>query len=271
MQDEFHERIGQLDYEDIISLYIEHKTVELNNVIEGFESSFFTIALPDPDSLEDYTLIYVGNQKKIKGLTFRSGRSLKNRDFYTLRFAKAIEDEFPKVNSLVIFTTFQNNIKRVFENFGILCLPDFIAELGENFSILLTGNNKHSVDRILQVDIIEIYRSFFHRTKTTQDQNRLQKIYLMYDQKEGLIKIGETKTKLITRMKGIAEPTLRGKDPMIEVITAWEAPKDLEIQLHTRYHHKRVRGEWFDLRASDLKEINEITQNFNLIALDTIK
>jgi hypothetical protein len=54
---------------------------------------------------------------------------------------------------------------------------------------------------------------------------------------------------------------------MIEVITAWEASKDLETLLHSTYADKRIRGEWFDLRAYDLEEIDKITRNYNMIEI----
>jgi hypothetical protein len=239
----------------------------LNNVLEGFASDFFTIILNEPDSLEEYTLMYVGDYNEIRGLTFRSGRKLEERDMYTLRFAKAIEDEFPEKNSLVVFTTFQNSLKKVYENFGVLCVPEYIAKMGNNLSFILGGNRKNAVDRILQIDILEMYQSFFIRETKIKDKEGLQKVYLMYDQKVGQVKIGETKNKMKIRRKGVAEPTLRATDPMIEVITAWEASKDLETLLHSTYADKRIRGEWFDLRAYDLEEIDKITRNYNMIEI----
>lgn len=267
IKDDINTRIGFLDCNNIQSIYNEHRVLELNNVLEGFSSDFFTIILHEPDSLEEYTLMYVGDYSEIRGLTLKSGRNLEDRDLYTLQFSKAIEDEFPENNSLVVFNTFQNQLKKVYENFGVLCVPEYLAKLGTDLSFMLGGNRKYAADRILQIDILEIYQSFFSRKTRIQDKEGLQKVYLMYDKKVGQVKIGETKKELKIRRKGVAEPTLRATDQMVEVITAWEASKELESQLHSTYSDKRTRGEWFDLRAYDLEEIDKNTSEYNMIEI----
>lgn len=113
MEDDFNIRIGFLDCDDIQSIYKKHRILELNNVLEGFASDFLTIILHEPDSLKEYTLMYVGCYRQIKGLTFKSGRHLEERDFHTLRFSKVIEDEFPEKNSLAVSTSFQTMVKQV--------------------------------------------------------------------------------------------------------------------------------------------------------------
>lgn len=266
MKDEFHSRISTLSYDLVCSLQKEQRSVELNNVIDGFKSDFFTIMIYDDDeSLNEYSLIYIGDDNGIRGLTFKSGRKIKDRDIYTFRFCQEIEAEFPKKNSLVIFNTFQSQLKKVFENFGIICIPEHIANLGGELAFIMPNKNKKDVDRILQVDFLEFYRSYFNRKNKKKDSNGLAKVYLMYDQKEGYFKIGETKNKLTIRKKGVSEATLRATNPMIEIICSWEATKELETQLHVIYKPKRKRGEWFDLRAIDLEDINKMTLNYNCI------
>jgi hypothetical protein len=267
MKDEFDSRISSLPYDLVCLFQKEHQSVELNNIIDGFESDFYTILLSDDDeNLNEYSLIYIGNDNGIRGLNFKSGRKIKDRDIYTFRFCQAIEAEFPNKNSLVVFNTFQSQLKRVYENFGIICIPEHIAHL-KNGLVFLMPNNKKDVDRILQVDFLEFYRSYFNRKNKKQDSNELAKVYLMYDQKEGYFKIGETKNKLKTRRKGVSEATLRATNPMIEIICAWEATKKLETELHANYKSKRKRGEWFDLRAIDLEDINKMTLKYNTIDL----
>jgi hypothetical protein len=110
-----------------------------------------------------------------------------------------------------------------------------------------------------------MYKSFFNREKKVEEKESVSKVYLMYDKREGYVKIGTTKRKLNVRKKGVSEPTLRAKDPMIEVITAWEATDELEKKLHSMYSFKRIRGEWFDLRTTDMKQINHLTLDYSMI------
>ncbi|MCD8529337.1 MAG: GIY-YIG nuclease family protein [Flavobacterium sp.] len=56
------------------------------------------------------------------------------------------------------------------------------------------------------------------------------------------------------------EKTLQSEKPDIVTVytrkfTNRKLAKDFEVELHKKYVHKRVRGEWFDL---DSIEINEI-------------
>lgn len=265
MTDDFNSRINFLPFDVVQSIYNEHRSVELNNVLEGFKSDFIAIALHEKESLEEYTMIYIGGFNEIRGLTLKSGRNIKDRDLNTFRFAKAIEEEFPEKNSIIIFNTFQNKLIEAYESFGILCIPENIANLGKELTFFLPNKPKIGVDSILQIDAIKFYRSFFDRKDRIQDKDGIQKVYLMCDGKDGCIKIGETKNKLETRRKGVAEPTLRATDPMIKIISAWEASKELEVKLHSVYDSKRKRGEWFDLRTVDLEEINKMTSTYNMI------
>lgn len=265
MEDDFYSRISFLTNDLVRSLQKEHRSVELNNVIDGFESDFFTIMLMDEKNLNEYSLIYVGDNNEIRGLVFESGRKIIDRDIYTFRFCQEIEKEFPNKNSLVIFNTFQSQLKRVYETFGIICIPEHIAGLIGDLTFLMPNKNKKDVDRILQVDFLEFYRSYFNQKSKKNDSKGLEKVYLMYDQKQGYFKIGETKNKLKIRKKGVSEATLRATNPMIELICTWEATKELETELHLSYKSKRIRGEWFDLRAIDLEDINKMTLEYNMI------
>lgn len=268
-EEDFFSRVSYLKYEDVISLQKTQKSIELNNVLDGFESEFYTILAHEEGKLDKYDLIYIANHDGIKGFALKSGRKTENRDINTLRFAKIIEEEFPNKNSLFVFNTFQSQLEKVYECYGILCIPENIASKG-NLSILFSSNYKNDADYILKVNILEIYKSFFERTlneKKIEDEDNISKVYLMYDQRNGCVKIGETKNKLNVRRKGVSEPTLRAEDPMIEVIVAWEALKDLEKKLHSKYETKRKRGEWFELTAVDLESINVLTTDYKLIEL----
>ncbi|HHT98805.1 MAG TPA: GIY-YIG nuclease family protein [Acholeplasma sp.] len=121
------------------------------------------------------------------------------------------------------------------------------------------------MDYLLKINPIEFYRSIFEKENKIEDNEGISKLYLMIEGEKGYIKIGQTKNKLEVRRKGVAEPTLKAKDPKICILTAWKAPKEVEKKLHSNYKSKRKRGEWFDLKAIDLQEINEIMLSYEMI------
>lgn len=264
MTEDINNRISFLPLDAILKIYHEDKIVELNNVLEGFKSEFFAITADKKGSIENYTLIYIGRSNEVKGLSLTSGRSIKDRDLITYHFAKAIEDEFPDKNAISIFNTFQTYLKQIFESHGILCVPEYIVTQNSELTFLL-AKPKISVDYLLLIDPLRFYKSFFERINKVSDIEGISKLYLMLEGEKGYIKIGRTRNKLETRRKGVAEPTLKAKDPKIYILTAWVAPKEIEIKLHSEYKSKRKRGEWFDLRTIDLKRINELMLNYEMI------
>lgn len=74
-------------------------------------------------------------------------------------------------------------------------------------------------------------------------------VYLMVDNTNGLIKIGRSKN------PKLREGTLQSKEPETKKIAQWRVPKSIEKDLHSKFSHKRIRGEWFRLTIEDMVEI----------------
>lgn len=257
------EIIHLISEETILRFLRETKNPELNNVVEGFEKHFFGLILENINTIDSYSLVFISNVKELKGVILESGRNLKNRDLQTLRFSKIIEQDFSDLNQLVIFNTFQSKIIQLYETFGIICIPKYVLDF-ESASIVLPSHKK-AVDYVLRFNIFEFYRSFFERDQYGPNNDGESKIYLMYDRREDKVKIGRTKKKLEMRLKGVSESTIRANDPMINILTAWIAPPELETILQEKFKIKNIRGEWFDLRATDLEELDLMMKTFEMI------
>lgn len=78
--------------------------------------------------------------------------------------------------------------------------------------------------------------------------------YLMKDDNTGLTKIGRSNN------PSAREKTLQSEKPAIHLIYICE--QLIEHELHVKYKHKRVRGEWFNLLDND---IEYIVSTFNFI------
>lgn len=77
--------------------------------------------------------------------------------------------------------------------------------------------------------------------------SKVPKTYLMRDENTGKTKIGRS----INPRK--REKTLLSDSPVITLFAVCE--RNVEKELHSKYAAKRVRGEWFDLTQSDIKQI----------------
>lgn len=76
-------------------------------------------------------------------------------------------------------------------------------------------------------------------------------LYLARNERNGLTKIGWSANPTLR------EKTLQSEEPEVSFIFVAFAPFFLEQRLHEQHSHQRIRGEWFDLDASDIAHIQE--------------
>lgn len=75
-------------------------------------------------------------------------------------------------------------------------------------------------------------------------------VYFMRNNRNGLTKIGMTRSKPVFR-----EDTLCSQEPEITTMFYFKGSDKDEKQLHAKFSRLRKRGEWFDLAKADLDSI----------------
>ena len=85
----------------------------------------------------------------------------------------------------------------------------------------------------------------------SKSSDMLTKVYLMIDKNTGYYKIGRSKN------PKYREGTLQSKKPTVELLFSYDALVKQEKELHNMFSEKRIRGEWFDLRGSDIDNIKK--------------
>ena len=80
-------------------------------------------------------------------------------------------------------------------------------------------------------------------------------VYVMIDKNTGYYKIGRSKN------PEYRERTLQSEKPTIEMLFNHKARPNDETYLNNHFRTKRIRGEWFDLKGSDLNEIKRYFNN----------
>lgn len=83
-----------------------------------------------------------------------------------------------------------------------------------------------------------------------------QLVYLMYNARNGYIKIGKSNN------PQFREKTLQSEEPEIDLMASCRG--DIEKALHAHFAHYRLRGEWFNLPKAQIAELFQ-TWNFQLI------
>jgi hypothetical protein len=139
--------------------------------------------------------------------------------------------------------------------YRLLSINELIAlkmAIDKTYNYYLNDNltDEEIYDR--NIDSSEIYQQrFYEYAKSIPKRQKDDRgyIYLMKDNRNGLIKIGYSK------YPEFREKTLQSEVPDIEMIYYNFGRMKLEKELHKSYNHKRIRGEWFDLNNNDIEQI----------------
>jgi competence protein ComGF len=260
---ELNNRIKKIDKEQILKLFEFNRKPELNNVIEKIKIESYSILTHNEKNIESYDLILIVNYNELTGYAFTSSRELKDRDLLTYQFCRFLSDEFKNLNEIILFNTFQDILKSTYEMFGFFCMNQYqLEELNNPLFIL---KNKKSVEQILTIEPVSFFKQIFNKKKTVENIEGIEKIYLFYDLNDNLFKVGNTKKTIEVRIKGVSEPTKKGKKPETYLISAWNASAKIEKEIHEEFKLKRKRGEWFDLNVRDLDKLNSNMKEYEMI------
>lgn len=88
-------------------------------------------------------------------------------------------------------------------------------------------------------------------SRSTSKTARKGFVYLVRNNRNGYVKIG------FSVSPKAREATLQSEEPDLEMIATWPGTMREEADLHLRYSHLRIRGEWFKLSPQDVSEIQE--------------
>lgn len=245
LEEIFQQRLYTLDKETILSLN-DNNTIEgLINVVEGFKKHCFGLILNENSlSKLNYSLFYINGEKQLTGDLLELDAYLNDIDVIVFLFSKFLADNYPDIDTVDVFNTFQSKRITMFEKLGHTTYNPLT--LPEDTTLLLG----RKIMPIMLLDKLKFYQDIFDvpQNETLSDKGS---VYLMLNMKNGCVKIGQSK-QLVYR-----ERTLQAQEPEVALITSWPAPKTVERLLHKQFAAKRIRGEWFKLTFKDLHEIKD--------------
>ena len=117
--------------------------------------------------------------------------------------------------------------------------------LDSNFSITDYHSKNFSISDIEEIDQREL----------ESEREKVTNVYVMIDRNTGYYKIGRSVNP--TRR----EKTLQSEKPTIDLMFSYQCRKKEEKVLHDMFKESRVRGEWFDLKGSEIARIHEHFSN----------
>jgi len=246
----FYENYGNLDEEAILDINAKNPGGDINNVVVGLRTHCYGIWLIEDLNEVSYQLFYINGQNKLEGDFLQLSLDIKHRDYLVFFFSSFLAHNYDGLDPIDIFNTFQSQTRSLLEKINYLTIDGTTIDKYENPTFFAFG--KRGTIRINFLDRLTIYRELFGKPKLGIDPSvSCDYVYLMLNKRNNYIKIGKSKNPLFR------EKTLQSDEPDIELVVAWQATSVVEKQLHKLFPQKRKRGEWFELKLSDMKTIRD--------------
>jgi len=229
----------------------------LTNVITNINSKCYGVYLDTSDKLL-VEFVYITNNETLKGDILRL--ELNDPDYIDLlfMFCDMLANVYDGFDTLDAFNTFQIKLRPFLEKIGFTTVTTEELKIFKGQSIAMMATSLKGIKKIKLFNKIDFYRDFFSNNYVINQSVGKEYVYLMLNNDTSLIKIGYSKT------PNYRERTLHSQEPSIHLIACWETEKIKEKELHKKYNAKKIRGEWFRLTLSDLKEIEEyMNQDIN--------
>lgn len=255
--DIFESRFYFLNTDDILRLNAVANQGEINNVVTGLEEKFYCLQVIEDTEKLEYQLIFGSNTNELNGLLLKLDTSLKERDELTFLFAKHIIHEHIELNVIDVFNTFQRKVRTMYEKYDFMTFNPLTFKDILDPNPLMIAKGKKGIIGVLEIDKKVFYKDFFKGIGVKELVNGQEYVYLMYNSRNDLIKIGQSKN------PKYREKTLQAEEPEIEILCLYKAPKSIEKELHNNYKSKRQRGEWFSLTFKDLENIKIQMKEYN--------
>jgi len=251
----FYNKFYNLDKESILRMNQAYCDPRINNVVTRMHSHCYGLALLDDSRSIEYHIYYINGDQELVGNLLKLDINDPERDALTIVFSMHLADTF-NLDVLVTFNTFQDATRSMCEQLGYLTLTanELLPYKDKNATIV--AKNVKGIIIVPFLFHADLYEFLFGPLLPINVQTGDSFVYLMHNKRNNLVKI-VNKCNRVHR-----EKTLQAEEPEITMVAVWKASDELERDLHNRYKHKRLRGEWFDLTFKELKEIKDYVDNF---------
>lgn len=206
----------------------------LNDIVFG------SLVSEDENSIQ---LFYAENRREFKAIGIPIPINYELSNELVLVLSREIIRINPNLDIFNVFNTLQHQRETTLEALGYFTLdPKDI----KNGTLITVGQ---TVIPVWKLDRVDFMKKMFVDIVDNESLDPKNKIYLMVDDVSGYVKIGKS---IDPKFR---EGTLQSKKPETHLIAHWTAPAQIEKDLHSKFVHKRRRGEWFHLTIEELDEI----------------
>jgi len=258
----FDEITYSLSEEDIFELD-KNDNGPLHNVIARINKYCYGVRLFEEEKGIVLEMFYVTHNNNLEGYIIQLPLDEKKYFHLLLRFTGMLADKYKEVNEIIAFNTFQVKVRGFLEKLGFFTTTSQELKPFNGKNAVMISTAEQGIKNIILIDPTNFYRNFFNNIYSQEISEKSEFVYLMVNNGTGYIKIGRSKN------PRYRERTLYSQEPVIFIIALWRCEKKIEKDLHEKFKEKRIRGEWFDLKLRDLKDL-EIYMETKITAHNTI-
>jgi hypothetical protein len=248
----FYKRCYKLDYDSIVEMSEFHDSTELNNVIVGLNKECFGLIATTE---LDYKLFYVSG-KELKGDLIELNIEEEFRDDLVFLFSQYLSTKYTNLEPVSVFNNFQNYTRSFLERNNRLSISSTELEKFKDYNFEIIAPGMKGINVIPIINKVDFYRQYFGYSDDIELSTQHDYVYLMLNSRTNLIKIGRS------IKPAFRERTLQSQEPEIVLIAKWKAPKEIERQLHDTFRQNRKRGEWFELKFGELRQLKEFMKAY---------
>ncbi len=175
----------------------------------------------------------------------------KNNKVYQIRDIKKVSKpyQWENLTDEVYYFKCQSNAFRPGNDF------DYHCDVYPTVKGVLLDSNFKEVNAIFQETRVQVYHLIDIKDNPVKKSLSNTNVYVMIDKNTGFYKIGRSKHPLKR------EKTLQSEKPTIEMLFSCSGMIKDEKILHDKFAKQRIRGEWFDLKGSDINYIRNYFSN----------
>jgi len=250
-EDKFYTSCFRLEREDILKLDQEDNG-PINNVIVGIANHCYGAKLYDDHYGLLVEMFYINGKQELKGDIIRL--NVKESDYYELllRFCVLLADDYKEVDAIGAFNTFQQKLRGFLEKMGFFTVTSVELKSYKGQNTVMLSSASRGIIKLDFIEPKEFYRDFFNNIVNQPIEKGKEYVYLMVNTDTGLIKVGKSIDPVYR------ERTLHSREPSVHLIALWCCHRQVEKELHAKFSHRRVRGEWFRLTIPDLAALEKM-------------
>ena len=233
IREEFSELCFSLDEHVIVDMSENNLEVGLNNVIVGLNDECFGLILNNDPNNISYQLFYVNGKNGLSGFLLKINLDNPSRDGLVFIFANHLTRNYPKLDLIDTFNTFQLHTRSMLEKEGYFTVSSLEMNEFNGMDATIIANGVRGISLIPLIDKAQFIQEYFGNSHMKQQVDNENYVYLMLNKRNGFIKIGTS------IMPGYRERTLQSQEPEVILLALWTAPRETEKELHKIFRTAR--------------------------------